>query len=313
MSITHLVTHSGGFHADEVLSTVVLSRLFPEATLVRSRDAEWITPGSGKIIYDVGRAYDADAGIFDHHQKPNPLRDNGQPYSSFGLIWRHFGKDYLAALNVPESDIDEVHASFEQSFVLPVDLLDNGAIDPSAAGPLSGLTLPVLLETLKPSFDDIRDEADNSAFMMAVDVARHFVEAGIRAKSAKQRAEALVKQAIKAAGDGRVLELPSGMPFRSAIESTGADHLLFVVHPRNDDWTLTTIRKGADTFENRADLPASWGGLTDSALEDATGVKGAKFCHNALFIAVADSRDAIMEMARLAVLEVETRPSSGRG
>ena len=306
MSITHLVTHSGGFHADEVLSTVVLSRLFPEATLVRSRDAEWITPGSGKIIYDVGRAYDADAEIFDHHQKPNPLRDNGQPYSSFGLIWRHFGKDYLAALNVPESDIDEVHASFEQSFVLPVDLLDNGAIDPSAAGPLSGLTLPVLLETLKPSFDDIRDEADNSAFLMAVDVARHFVEAGIRAKSAKQRAEALVKQAIKAVGDGRVLELPTGMPFRSAIESTGADHLLFVVHPRNDDWTLTTIRKGADTFENRADLPASWGGLTDSALEDATGVKGAKFCHNALFIAVADSRDAIMEMARLAVLGAET-------
>ncbi len=305
MPITHLVTHSGGFHADEVLSTVVLSRLFPEATLVRSRDAEWITPGSGKIIYDVGRAYDADAGIFDHHQKPNPLRDNGQPYSSFGLIWRHFGKDYLAALNVPESDIDEVHASFEQSFVLPVDLLDNGAIDPSAAGPLSGLTLPVLLETLKPSFDDTRDEADNSAFLMAVDVARHFVEAGIRAKSAKQRAEALVTQAINAAGDGRVLELPTGMPFRSAIESTGANHLLFVVHPRNDDWTLTTIRKGADTFENRADLPASWGGLTDSALEDATGVKGAKFCHNALFIAVADSRDAIMEMARLAVLEVE--------
>ena len=305
MSITHLVTHSGGFHADEVLSTVVLSRLFPEATLIRSRDTEWITPGSGKIIYDVGRAYDADTGIFDHHQKPNPLRDNGQPYSSFGLIWLHFGKDYLAALNVPESDIDEGHASFEQSFVLPVDLLDNGAIDPSAAGPLSGLTLPVLLETLKPSFDDIRDEADNSAFLMAVDVARHFVEAGIRAKSAKQRAEALVKQAIKAAGDGRVLELPTGMPFRSAIESTGADHLLFVVHPRNDDWTLTTIRKGADTFENRADLPASWGGLTDSALEEATGVKGAKFCHNALFIAVADSRDAIMEMARLAVLEVE--------
>ncbi len=305
MPITHLVTHSGGFHADEVLSTVVLSRLFPEATLVRSRDAEWITPDSGKIIYDVGRAYDADTGIFDHHQKPNPLRENGQPYSSFGLIWRHFGKDYLAALDVPQSDIDEVHASFEQSFVLPVDLLDNGAIDPSAAGPLSGLTLPVLLETLKPSFDDIRDEADNSAFVMAVDVARHFVEAGIRAKSAKQRAEALVKKAIKAAGDGRVLELPTGMPFRSAIESTGADHLLFVVHPRNDDWTLTTIRKGADTFENRADLPATWGGLTDAALEEATGVQGAKFCHNALFIAVADSRDAILELARLAVMEVE--------
>jgi uncharacterized UPF0160 family protein len=38
MTITHLVTHSGGFHADELLSSVVLTKLFPKAKLLRSRD-----------------------------------------------------------------------------------------------------------------------------------------------------------------------------------------------------------------------------------------------------------------------------------
>jgi uncharacterized UPF0160 family protein len=305
MSITHLVTHSGGFHADELLSTVVLSQLFPKATLVRSRDAEMTSPGAGKLIYDVGRAYDAEAGIFDHHQRPNPLRPDGQPYSSFGLIWAHFGRAFLQALAVPDADIEVLHLAIDESFVLPIDLLDNGALEPSGAGPLAGLLLPTLLETLKPVFDDRGPGRDDAAFQAALPVARAFLEAAVRTKAAKRRAEAVVQQAIAAAGAARVLELPMGMPFRAAIERAGADHLLFVVHPRDGDWALNTIRKGGDTFESRADLPASWAGLTDAALEQASGVAGAKFCHNARFIAVADSRDAVLAMAEKAVAAVQ--------
>ena len=305
MSITHLVTHSGGFHADELLSTVVLSQLFPKAKLVRSRDAEMTSPGAGKLIYDVGRAYDAEAGIFDHHQRPNPLRPDGQPYSSFGLIWAHFGRAFLQALAVPDADIEALHLAIDESFVLPIDLLDNGAMEPSGAGPLAGLLLPALLETLKPVFDDRGPGRDDAAFQAALPVARAFLEAAVRTKAAKRRAEAVVQQAIAAAGAARVLELPMGMPFRAAIERAGADHLLFVVHPRDGDWALNTIRKGGDTFESRADLPASWAGLTDAALEQASGVAGAKFCHNARFIAVADSRDAVLAMAEKAVAAVQ--------
>ena len=305
MSITHLVTQSGGFHADELLSTVVLSQLFPKATLVRSRDAEMTSPGAGKLIYDVGRAYDAEAGIFDHHQRPNPLRPDGQPYSSFGLIWAHFGRAFLQALAVPDADIEVLHLAIDESFVLPIDLLDNGALEPSGAGPLAGLLLPTLLETLKPVFDDRGPGRDDAAFQAALPVARAFLEAAVRTKAAKRRAEAVVQQAIAAAGAARVLELPMGMPFRAAIERAGADHLLFVVHPRDGDWALNTIRKGGDTFESRADLPASWAGLTDAALEQASGVAGAKFCHNARFIAVADSRDAVLAMAEKAVAAVQ--------
>ncbi len=296
-----LVTHSGGFHADELLSSVVLTRLFPQARLVRSRAGEWITPNPDRIIYDVGGAYDAAAGIFDHHQRGAPLREDGQPYSSFGLIWRHFGRDYLAAFGVPDDHIDTVHASFDASFVLPVDLVDNGAVSPSIAGPLTALTLPVLLETLKPDFDDPDPNADDRSFHAALDIARSLVEAKLARSAAKLRAASLVSRAIVDAGDRRILELPMGMPFRPAIVKAGADHLLFVVHPRDGDWCLTGIRRAEEGFELRADLPAAWAGLTGSDLEAACGVEGATFCHNGRFIAAARTREAALAMAELAV------------
>lgn len=306
MTPAYLVTHSGGFHADEVFSTVILTRLFPQAQLIRSRAAEWITPGPDRISYDVGGAYDADAGIFDHHQRGAPLRDDGQPFSSFGLIWRHFGRDYLVASGVPVEHIEAVHASFDAKFVLPIDLLDNGALSPASAGPLlSGMVLPDLIESLKPVFDDTAPGADDSAFQTALTIARAFVEARIARSAAKLRAEAIVLEAIVEAGDNRILELPMGMPFRPAVVMAGADHLWFVINPRGSDWVIGGIRKSGDSFEQRADLPVSWAGLTGAALEAASGVKGALFCHNGRFIAAAETRDAALEMARIAVMEAE--------
>ena len=303
MSVDFLVTHSGGFHADELLSSVILTRLFPQAKIVRSRAPDWITPSADRIIYDVGGAYDAETHIFDHHQRGAPLREDGQPYSSFGLIWKHYGHQYLTAYGVPEAHIEAIHTSFDTGFVLPIDLMDNGALSPATAGLLAGLTLPALLETLKPVFDNNDPEADDLAFHAALAIARSFVEASIGKKAAKLRAESLVLDAIEKTGEGRVLELPLGMPFRPAVVKAGADHLLFVVHPRDKDWCLTGIRRADDGFELRADLPAAWAGLTNSDLETASGVEGATFCHNGRFIAAATTREAALAMAEIAVRE----------
>jgi uncharacterized UPF0160 family protein len=303
MTIAFLVTHSGGFHADELLSSVILTRLFPEAEIKRSRAPEWITPGRDRIIYDVGGAYDAEAQIFDHHQRGAPAREDGSPYSSFGLIWKHYGRDYLAALDIPQAHIEALHASFDHGFVLPVDLMDNGALSPSIAGPLASLTLPSLLETLKPTFDVKDPDADNRAFHAALEITRALVEANIGQRAAKLRAETLVLDAIAKTGESRVLELPMGMPFRPAIVKAGADHLLFVVHPRDKDWCVSGIRRADDGFELRADLPAAWAGLTNGDLEAASGIEGATFCHNGRFIAAARTREAALAMADIAVKE----------
>ena len=128
MTITHIITHSGGFHADELLSSVILTRLFQKAELRRTRDRQWLSPSPEKIIYDVGAIYNADVQIFDHHQRPSPLREDGQPFSSFGLIWKHYGREYLTAMNVPAYNVEEIHNIFDTTFVLPIDLLDNGVM-----------------------------------------------------------------------------------------------------------------------------------------------------------------------------------------
>ena len=301
MTINKLITHSGGFHADELLSSAVLIFLFPDAQLIRSRDPILVTPAADKIIYDVGGAYNADAQIFDHHQRPNPLRHDGQPFSSFGLIWAHYGREYLMAMDIPNVDIENIHSKFDAKFVLPIDLLDNGAMEPSVAGALSILTLPALLGSLKPVFDDTSPTANNDAFFRALSIVSSFLEAQIHNLAAKARAKNIIIEAIAKAGKSPILELPMGMPYLSTLNQEDADHMLFVIHPRGRDWTLNGIKLSNDTFDQRADLPAAWAGLTDNALESVSGVKGAKFCHNARFIAVASTKEGILKMAAIAL------------
>lgn len=303
MTIAHLVTHSGGFHADELLSCALLKRLYPDAQVVRTRDPDWITPAADRLVFDVGGACDPAAGIFDHHQRPGPLREDGRPYSSFGLIWAHFGRAFMETLNVPSGDADVIHKRMDTEFVLPVDLLDNGAIDPSVAGPLSVLTLPALLESLKPDFDDTSPTAQDDAFFAALPIVQELIKSQIRSFTATARARSIVLDAVAKAGASPILELPMGMPYRAALDAAGAGHILFVINPRGDEWTLGGVKLSADTFEQRADLPAAWAGLTGAALEKASGVSGASFCHNARFIAVAKTREAIVKMAEIAVQE----------
>ena len=301
MAIEYLVTHSGGFHADELLSTAILKFIFPKAKIIRSREKDWITPNNSKIIYDVGGEYDLNNQIFDHHQRPNPLRADGQPYSSFGLIWKHFGKEFLKINSVSDEDIEHLYREFDTKFVLPVDLIDNGEIDLSLSGAIANLSLPALLENFKPAFDNPSASANDDAFMKTLSIAQDFIQSIIQNLSSKHRANKIVNDLINDLGSSEVLELPTGMPFQSALENSNAKHILFVIYPRGSEWTLSTIKMSENTFDQRAKLPISWAGLTNKDLEVASGIDGALFCHNARFIAIAETRDAILSMAKIAV------------
>ena len=77
------ITHSGKFHADEVMATVILEKIMPVNLLRITKVPETI---SNIIVFDVG------GGKFDHHQEnKNGERENGIPYASAGLIWKEFG------------------------------------------------------------------------------------------------------------------------------------------------------------------------------------------------------------------------------
>ncbi|MBL4767674.1 MAG: MYG1 family protein [Rhodobacteraceae bacterium] len=100
MTITHLVTHSGGFHTDELLSSVVLTRLFHQAELLRRRDKQWTTSSAGNIVFEVTGAYDAEVQVFDLYQCPDPMPENGQrPLKIMCSVRHHYAK---VMLKLPE-------------------------------------------------------------------------------------------------------------------------------------------------------------------------------------------------------------------
>ena len=58
--------------------------------ILRTREREQLE--AADVVFDVGRIFDPAACRFDHHQPEyKEGRDNGIPYSSFGLVWRELG------------------------------------------------------------------------------------------------------------------------------------------------------------------------------------------------------------------------------
>jgi len=118
-------THDGSFHADDAAAYAVLSDLFPHHRLERTRDEA--------VLAEADLAFDVGGGVYDHHGLVKPLRPDGEPYSSAGLIWRDFGRAWTAkALHGPaDSDlIVRVHARMDKSFFSEIDAVDNGTRPP---------------------------------------------------------------------------------------------------------------------------------------------------------------------------------------
>ena len=69
------------------------------------------------------------------------------------------------------------------------------------------------------------------------------------------------------------------------------------------NWRVLAVRKRAESFENKKNLPRSWAGLRDKELQKITGVKDAVFCHRNLFMAVAKSKEGAIALARKALVE----------
>ena len=72
-------------NADDVFSVAALKYIYPSFKLIRTRDMELISKAD--VVIDVGGEHNPETGRFDHHQRGGAgARENGIPFSSFGLI-----------------------------------------------------------------------------------------------------------------------------------------------------------------------------------------------------------------------------------
>lgn len=302
--ITHLVTHSGMFHADDVCAAVVLTTLFADAEIVRTRDSNEIARlAPNAIIFDVGDVYDPAQRKFDHHQTGRELRPGTKiPFSSFGLIWAEYGMPYIERVLAPDvDDLAGIWLDMNMSFVRNIDALDNGVFEEGDEGLLHNDAFASLINDFRPDFDACSDAAELASFRAAMTMARTIIDNKLRMIAAARRANAMIKDAIETRKDPRWIELPYSMAFDEVVHESGAEDILFAIYPKNDVWLLNVVRKDPRFYPARKDLPANWGGLRGAELEAQTGVEGSTFCHSALFLAEAKSRDAIMAMLQIAL------------
>ena len=281
-----IATHNGNFHADDVFSVAALKTLYPAAKLVRTRDLDVMAKAD--VVLDVGGIYDADAGRFDHHQRGGAgERENGIPYSSFGLIWQKYGVELCAGNQ-------EISDSVDKNLVSTIDAIDCGYLK----GVSTGISLSQTISMFNPTWQE--ESNFDTCFDEAVAFASRVLARFIASASGGISAKDIVAEAIEKAEDPRLIVLEQYTPWKTTVHRL-SEEALYVVYPSGGAWRVQTVPVELGSFEDRKSLPTPWAGLSDKELQDVTGLDDAMFCHNGLFIGGAASFESTMKMAAMAL------------
>lgn len=292
--MTTIATHNGTFHADDCFAYAILrAALGDDVILVRTRDLAVLD--GADVVFDVGGSCDPAEGRYDHHMRDKPLRPNGEPFSSAGLVWRDYGTRAVRALApaASESEVARMVEMLDGGLVRDVDLMDNGAMVPTPGH------FSTLLEAFNPSFVETGADED-AAFREAATLAGRVLARAVARAQAAVLAEETVAAAAQAATDPRIVVLDTRVPWEDAVFDLDLSQALYVVRPAGPQWTVSAVPPERTSFAQRHPLPAAWGGLRDGDLARLTGVADATFCHPARFVCGAQSRDGAVALARLA-------------
>jgi uncharacterized UPF0160 family protein len=282
-----IATHSGNFHADDVFSIAALKAIFPAFKLIRTRDQALISQAD--IVVDVGGEYNPETGRFDHHQRGGSgERDNGIPYSSFGLIWQKYGVEICQGNT-------EVANSVDAGLVSNIDAIDCGYGD----GVAKGISLSQTISMFNPTWQE--ETHFDTCFDEAVDFASRVLARFIASANGGISAKDIVAKAIENAADPRVIVLEQYTPWKRTVHALSKEALYIVYPSDTGQWRIQAVPVELGSFEDRKSLPKAWAGLSGQELKDVTGLDDAMFCHNGLFIAGAESFESTMKMAEMAL------------
>ena len=290
------ITHAGTFHADEIFATLILSKIIPGITLIRLPEfgkEENTLAKQNVIVYDIG------GGKYDHHQLGgNGIRENGVKYAACGLIWKSYGRELLRKYEVKE--LDYTLDYIDRNLIQFIDANDNGQLQKLQAD-YSNVHLSHIVSLFNPKWDEDVDSDIN--FMRALNVCEIIFDEFLNDTVSKMKAKDLVDNAIENSKQG-IMILDEFAPWKEFLlnsKNEKAKNINFAVFPSSrGGYNVYAVPLELGSFENRKSLPVSWRGLRDTELQKITGVKTARFCHNAGFICSADSKEGALELAIMA-------------
>lgn len=286
----NFITHSGTFHADEVMATVILLNKFGTIKLFRTSNPT----NNNAFIYDVG------FGKFDHHGIDfDEKRENGIKYASCGLIWRTFGNDIVSKLGV--KDVDSFIQSIDKNLIMDIDRDDNG----QSLGvdlPVKLQTIPNLIGSFNPSWNDLSNE--NDCFLEAVRFSNTIFNNMVSKMLSKEDARDIIEQKIEESKDG-VLILDNYMPWKDIVLSSNnskAKDILYAIFPsKRGGYNIVATPISSGSFEVKKPFPRNWAGKEGKELQDISGIKTINFCHKGLFICACNTLEDAKKIAIIAI------------
>lgn len=284
-----LVTHDGAFHGDDVFATAFLELMYEaqgrKTKVIRTRDLDIVK--TGDVVYDVGLEYDPNNMRFDHHQTEGAgERDNGVPYSAFGLIWKHFGRELCSS--------DGVWKKIDEDFVQHVCAEDVLCFDFKYKDiDWRAWTFDRYVDL----FVDFSDE-DNESFKRVVKVAKDILIKIINKYEKKVLDNKAVEEIYENAEDKRIIVLDEGRSWSEVL--TQKEEPLYVVYPNHNGSVkvraIPNVQGGKDP---KKPFPQEWAGKVDGELIDISGVKTAQFCHRNRHLCGSQTKEDAIRMAKI--------------
>ncbi|MFA6251007.1 MAG: MYG1 family protein [Candidatus Paceibacterota bacterium] len=294
-----LITHNGAFHADDLFAASTLSILNNgNVKIIRTRDPKIIT--SGDYVFDVGGEYNPEKNKFDHHQKGGAgVRPNGIPYSSFGLVWKKFGKEICGD--------EEVVDYIDYRIVQPIDAIDNGVdISLPKFGDLHSYSAQNIFKAFYPTWKEDVSGVDR-IFNDEVKKIIPLLKREIKVAQDDVEAKKMIMEIYNTTEDKRIIILDK--PFhRSLLQDVlpTFPEPVYFIYPsgHGHGWKIEAVRKDTTTHESRKLFPESWRGLMngDQKLKEISGVPDIVFCHQSGFFAHVKSKEGAIALAEKALL-----------
>lgn len=289
-----IAVHDGRFHSDDIFACAVLHLVHKgNISITRTREKEVIAKAD--YILDVGGVYDHSRKMYDHHQTEGAgVRDNGIPYATFGLIWKHYGPVL--------TQMPEVLAGLDRKIAQPVDANDNGVtISDNRFDDITPYTIQNVFSTRMPAWNEEEtidlDTEFNSLVLFASDLLKREIE---KAESYEQ-AKRFVKHDYDTAPDKRIIVLSNKYPFEGILPEY-PEALIAIYQRRNGLWGAEGVPVGPNDFFNRRQyFPKAWAGLRDDEFAKVSGVPGALFCHRDVFLCVGKTKEDVLALSRLAL------------
>ena len=291
--IDYIVTHEGSFHADDVVAAAVLSLLFNDPQIVRTRDMELINSLQNSCVVDVGEVYDAEKLRFDHHQRTFTFkRPNGISYSSAGLIWMHYGKQLISKSVANASFIEQIWKEIEENFISHVDAVDNG-IELPGPKTIQFSHLIFLMNARVDSNNSQQEINDKNlvAFKSAVEFSKTILKSLIAEHVSKCENRDILEKAYRNREHKHYMVSPSDA-YAAEFLAEKEDILYYIRARRDGSWAAQAVPPSpSNMMEQRKPFPAAWRGLFEADLKAVTGVEDAVFCHKNGFLVVAKSKE----------------------